>query len=185
MRGAGLMERGSRWPASRMAQLCRHKFYACCASVSRRVPGCAGHSPGPARKRLPPDEARQNGYAYVETQRERTLDASGQAMREKVNVYESYPGLPGEPRWERMIAKDGVKVTPAELARQDRERQEKVMEYVRKRDKEPDKVRAQEARKRAEDQRELDEAVDDALRLHDMRMLGRENVRGYDTIVIS
>jgi hypothetical protein len=164
-----------------------------CLVACLAVPATAQDRPLPdfqaflqeARKRLQPDEARQSGYAYVETRRERTLDASGQATREKVNVYESYPGLPGEPRWERVIAKDGMAVTPAELARQDRERQEKVMEYVRKRERDPDKVRAQEARKRAEEQRELDEAVDDALRLYDMRMLGRENIRGHDTIVIS
>ena len=164
-----------------------------CLVACLAVPSTAQDRPLPdfqtfmqeARKRLQPDEARQSGYMYVETRREQKLDPSGQATRETVNVFESYPGLPGEPRWERMIAKEGVKVTPAELARQDRERQEKVMEYVRKRDRDPEKVRAQEARKRAEEQRELDEAVDDALRIYEMRMLGRENIRGHDTIVIS
>ena len=164
-----------------------------CLVACLAVPATAQDRPLPdfqtfireARKRLQPDEARQSGYMYVETRREQKLDASGLATRETVNVFESYPGLPGEARWERLIAKDGVPVTSSELARQDRERQEKVMEYVRKRDRDPDKVRAQEARKRADEQRELDEAVDDALRIYEMRMLGRENVRGHDTIVIS
>jgi hypothetical protein len=164
-----------------------------CLVACLTVPATAQDRPLPdfktflqeARKRLQPDETRQSSYMYVETRRERKLDASGQATRESVNVYESYPGLPGEPRWERVIVKDGVPITPAELAKQDRERQKKVMEYVRKREREPDRVRADEERKRAEEQRELDEAVDDALRIFDMRMLGRENIGGHDTIVIS
>jgi hypothetical protein len=138
-----------------------------------------------ARKRLEPDEMRQSGYMYVETRREQRLDASGRATRETVKVFESYPGLPGEPRWERLIAQDGVPVSPAGLARQDRERQRKVMEYAQKREREPQKVEAAEARKRAEERRELEAALDDVQRVFEIRMLGREMVRGHDTILLS
>jgi hypothetical protein len=138
-----------------------------------------------ASKRLEPDEVRQSGYMYVETRRQLKLDGSGRATREAVKVYESYPGLPGEGRWERLIAEDGKPVPPAELAKLDRERHRKVMEYVRKRERDPEKVAAAEARQRAEDRRELEAAVDDVLRVFEIRMLGREVVGGHGTVLLS
>jgi hypothetical protein len=138
-----------------------------------------------ARKRLQPDEARQSGYVYVETRRELKLDAAGRTTRETVDVYESYPALPNEPRWRRLIRKNGVAVPAPELARQDAERQQKVMSYVRKREQDPAKAAADDARKRAEEQRELDSAIDDALLVYDFKMLRREAIEGHDTIVLS
>jgi hypothetical protein len=138
-----------------------------------------------ARKRLQPDEGRQSGYVYVETRREQKLDGSGRATKETVQVFESYPGLPGQRRWERLIQKDGVAMPAAELAKQDRERQEKVMAYARKLEREPDKARAEQAEALAKERRELDAAIDDALAIYDIQMLGREVVRGHDTIVFS
>lgn len=138
-----------------------------------------------ARQRLQPDEARQSGYVYVETRRELKLDKSGRTTRESVDVFESYPGLPGQPRWQRQLQKDGRPVPPSELARQDRERQQKVTEYARRREQNPAQVEREEARRRADEQRELDEAIDDALRVYEMRMTGRAVVGGHDTVVIT
>ena len=137
------------------------------------------------RNRLEPDEVRQSGYVYVETRREQRLDGSGRATRETVRVFESYPGLPGEPRWERLVSENGVPVSPANLARQDAERQRKAMDYARKREREPQKVDAAEARKRAEERRELQAALDDVQRVFEIRMVGREVVGGHDTILLS
>src|SRR5919106_2809477 len=75
------------------------------------------------RKRLQTDEQRQSGYMYVETRRELKLDKTGRSTRERVKVFESYPGLPGEERWERLVAEDGNPVPAAELEKRDRERQ--------------------------------------------------------------
>ena len=138
-----------------------------------------------ARQRLQADDVRQSGYVYVETRREQKLDASGRATKETVNVFESYPALPGEFRWQRQTVKDGKPLSAAELAKQDRERQEKVMEYARKLEREPDKVRAAEQKKRDEERRETDQAVDDALRIYDIRMVGRESIAGYETIAFT
>ena len=138
-----------------------------------------------ARQRLQADDVRQSGYVYVETRREQKLDASGRATKETVNVFESYPALPGESRWQRQTVKDGRPLSTDELAKQDRERQEKVMEYARKLEREPDKVRVAEQKKRDEERRETDQAVDDALRIYDIRMVGRESIAGYETIAFT
>jgi hypothetical protein len=60
-----------------------------------------------------------------------------------------------------------------------------VMDYARKLEKEPEKVRAAEAKKRADERKETEQAVDDALRVYEFKMLGREVVGGHETIAIS
>jgi hypothetical protein len=76
-----------------------------------------------ARKRLQTDSALRSSYVYVETRREQKLDKSGRAAEESVKVFESYPGLPGEERWERLIAVNGRPAPAEELVEQDRDRQ--------------------------------------------------------------
>ena len=56
------------------------------------------------RKHLQTDSTLQSGYVYVETRRELKLDKGKRTRQESVKVFESYPGLPGEERWERLIA---------------------------------------------------------------------------------
>ncbi len=136
-------------------------------------------------KHLEIDDVRQSDYVYLETQREQKLDATGTSTRETLNVFESYPALPNEDRWRRQTVKDGKPVPPEELAKVDRERQQKVLEYAKKLEQNPEKVRAAERKKHDEERRESDRAVDDALRVYDIRMLGREVVNGYETIALS
>jgi hypothetical protein len=138
-----------------------------------------------ARKRLAADDVRQSEYVFVETQREQKLDSTGKSTKETVDVFESYPALPNEDRWRRQTVKDGKTVSPEELDKVDRERQKTVLEYAKKLEQNPEKVRAAEQKKRDEEQRDNERAVDDALRVYDIKMLGREVVSGYPTIVLS
>ena len=55
------------------------------------------------RKHLATDEERQSGYTYIERRTEQKIDASGRPTSESVKVYEVYPGLPGEPRYRRLV----------------------------------------------------------------------------------
>jgi len=60
-----------------------------------------------AAARLQTDSSLQSSYVYVETRREQKLDKRGHVNEESVKVFENYPGLPGEGRWERLIAENG------------------------------------------------------------------------------
>lgn len=81
--------------------------------------------------------------------------------------------------------KDGKPLSAEDLARQDRERQKKVREYIENMERNPAKMRAAQEKKRAEELRDTARAVDDALALHEFTMLGREVVSGHETIAIS
>jgi len=138
-----------------------------------------------ARKRLQADDVRQSEYVYVETRREQKLDATGKSTKETLDVFESYPALPNESRWRRQTVKDGKPVTSEDAARMDRERQKKVLEYAKELERNPERVRADEQKKHDEERRDSERAVDDALRVYDIKMLGREVVSGYETIAFS
>jgi hypothetical protein len=137
------------------------------------------------RGRLQTNELRQSGYTYVETRHELKLDKQGKSTRETVKVLESYPGLPGEYRWERLIAENGTPVPARELEKRDRERQRKAEAYVRRLAREPDKVKREQARQRETYFREMKAVVDDIFTVYDIRMLGREPIEGHETIAFA
>jgi hypothetical protein len=169
------------------------RFICGCLIVMLAVPAAGQDRPLPdyatfmaqTRKRLEADDVRQSEYVYVETRREQKLDATGTSTKETLDVFESYPSLPNEARWRRQTVKDGKPVPSADLAEVDRERQKKVMEYVKKLERNPEKVREAERKKHDEERRDSDRAVDDAFRVYDVKMLGREVVSGYETIAFS
>jgi len=137
------------------------------------------------RKRLETDDIRQSEYVYVATQRQQKLDETGKSTKETLDVFESYPALPNEARWRRQTVKDGKPVSPEDLAKVDRERQKTVLEYAKQLEQNPEKVRAAEQKKRDEQRRDTERAVGDALRVYDIKMLGREVMNGYETTVVS
>jgi len=134
------------------------------------------------RQHLQTDSTLQNGYVYVETRRELKLDKGGRTSEESVKVVESYPGLPGEERWERLVAEDGRPVPPEELARQDRERQQKANEMVQRLARDGSKELARQERELQKVRRERDEEMSDIYSVFEIRMLGRERVEEHDTI---
>jgi len=134
------------------------------------------------RKHLQTDSTLQSSYVYEETRRELKLDKGGRTRDESVKVVESYPGLPGEERWERLIAEDGRPVPPEELARQDRERQQKANEMVQRLARNSSKELARQERELQKARRERDEALTDIYNVFEIRMIGRERVEEHDTI---
>jgi hypothetical protein len=133
------------------------------------------------KARLSTDEERQGDYMFIERRTEQKLDGSGRAKDESVKVFEVYPGLPGQGRYRRLIAEDGVPVEPRKLADQDRERQKEVESYARRISKGSEQK--EEAEKRDKERRETRDAVDDLFRIYDIQMVGREAIDGHDTIL--
>lgn len=138
-----------------------------------------------ARQHLQTDSSLQSSYAYVETRREQKLDKRGRVQEESVRVFESYPGLPGEDRWERLIAEDGRPRPAAELEKVDRDRQRQAEALARQLTEQPAKVRARLERDLARQRHEFATIVDDIFIIFDIDMRGREAIDGHDTIVLS
>jgi len=137
------------------------------------------------RRHLQTDSTLQSSYVYVEKRRELKLDKNGRTTEETVKLLESYPGLPGEERWERLISENGRPVPREELARQDRERLKRANEMAQRLADNPAQERARQEREYQKARRERDEAVSDVFTVFDIRMTGREAVDGHDTIAFS
>jgi len=137
------------------------------------------------RKHLQRDSSVQRNYMYVETRRELKLDKDGGVEEQSVKVLESYPGLPGQPRWERLISENGRPVPAAELAEQDRERAKKANDMAKRLETEPAKEGARQERDWQKLRDERDEAVADIYTVFDVKMTGRERIEGHDTIAFT
>jgi hypothetical protein len=137
------------------------------------------------RKHLQTDSSLQSSYVYVETRREQKLDKRGRVNDEVVKVYENYPGLPGEERWERLISDNGKPMSEEYLEKQDRERRKKAEAMAQRLTTQPAKERARQERGWDKQRRELEEIVGDIFIVFDIRMLGREHIEGHDTIAFS
>jgi hypothetical protein len=137
------------------------------------------------RRHLQRDSSVQRSYMYVETRRELKLDKDGRVQEESVKVFESYPGLPGQPRWERLISENGRPVSAEELAQQDRDRAKKANTMARRLETEPEKEQARQERDWQKLRGERDQAVSDIYTVFDIKMIGRERIEGHDTIAFS
>ena len=137
------------------------------------------------RTRLQTDSALQSGYIYVETRREQKLDGRGRVQEESVKVYESYPGLPGEDRWERLISENGRPRAASDLEKELRNRQKKAEALVREATEQPAKQQARQQREYATKRREFDAVLDDVYLVYNIRMERRELLDGHETIVFS
>ena len=133
------------------------------------------------KRHLATDEERQSGYTFLEKRTEQKLDASGRSKNQSVKVFEIYPGLPGEERYQRLIEEDGRAVPAADLAKRDRSRQKAVEDYARKLSIASERTKA--TREQDKARREYSAAVDDIFNIYDIRMLRRESLDGHDTIV--
>jgi hypothetical protein len=137
------------------------------------------------RKHLETDASLQASYMFRETRREQKLDKKGRVAEETVEVYENYPALPGEERWERLIEKNGRPVSAEDLEKQDRERREKAEEVAERLASQTAQDRTRQKQEWEKRRRERDKLIDDIWLVFDIRMLGRERIDGHDTIAIS
>lgn len=138
-----------------------------------------------ARARLQTDSTLQSSYIYTETRREQKLDGRGKVKEETVKVYESYPGLPGEGRWERLMSENGRARPAADLEKEMRDRQKKAEAMVRESTEQPAKQQARLKKESDEERREFNAVLDDLFLVYDIRMERREALAGHDTILFA
>jgi hypothetical protein len=137
------------------------------------------------RARLQTDSSLQSSYIYVETRREQKRDDRGRVTHESVKVYESFPGLPGEDRWERLMSENGQPRDPSALEKELGDRQRKAEAMAREAVEQPEKLQTRQQRERAERRREFDAVVADLFRVFTIRMERRESLNGHETIEFS
>ncbi|MBI4473374.1 MAG: hypothetical protein HY646_11950 [Acidobacteria bacterium] len=134
------------------------------------------------RKKLRSDRAILSQYTFTQKETTVHLDGDEKPKKTEVKVYEIFPGVHTWETYRRLISKDGVRLRQAEIEKQDREHKKKVESERRKLGKrsemEAEKIRGKELR-------EENEALDDVFRMYEMRLLRRERLGDYSTVVVS
>jgi hypothetical protein len=121
----------------------------------------------------------QKEFTYLERRRDIRMSPLGRVTVGPVRTFEVYPSpVPGR-TYRRLIAIDGKPLDPAELARRDAERQKSLAEI---RDQTP-RQRARRLEEEAEEIRERNAVLDDALAVFEIAFVGRKIVDGQRLLI--
>jgi hypothetical protein len=136
------------------------------------------HFVAEVRARLRMDRALQANYTFLERRQEIDISKLGKVSAEVTKLYEVYPSADPGFTYKRLIAVNGTPISGAELARND-EKHRRDLERVASSPSE----RAKQQRDIEKNRREEREAIDELFRVYDIRLVGRERLAGYPTIV--
>ncbi len=131
------------------------------------------------KARLRTDRALQANYTFLERRDEIEIGKLGKVSSGTVKTYEVYPSPEPGNTYKRLIAVNGVPVPADELARNDEKHRKDVLDRAN----ESPAERARHDREAEADRREEHDAIEEIFRVYDIRMIGRETVGGYPTIV--
>ena len=132
------------------------------------------------KARLRTDRALQAQYTFLERREEIEVSKLGKVKKGSVKEYEVYPSVVPGNTYKRLIKIDGRPLDPAQHSQERREapqgrarRVERISRRARrKREQENAKLRAEER-----------QVIDEIFSLYDIRVVGRDTVNGYPTIV--
>jgi hypothetical protein len=135
------------------------------------------------RAHLRADRDIQSEYTYIERREELRMSKLGAVTEGPVKVYEVYPSLEPGGTYKRLIAVNGVPLSPSELAKADRKhRMDLTRERERRRLETPDE-RARRLKKEAEEQRQRTAVLDEIFEAYHIRLVRREMLDGHPTIL--
>ena len=125
----------------------------------------------------------QKEFSYIERRRDIRLSRLGKVTVGGIRTFEVYPSpIPGR-TYKRLIAVDDKPLDPAELARRDAERERSLGEREARLQAETPRQRAERLVKEAQEKRERDAVLDDALAVFQITFVGREIVDGQPLLI--
>lgn len=137
------------------------------------------------RANLERDQETLGHYTYLQRRTDVRISPLGKVTVGDEKVYEVYPSLEPGGSYRRLIRVNGRRVNDAELARQDRERQKTISEYLRRLEREQPRERAKRLEKEARAARDERAEIADVFRLFDYRLAGRETIDSEPAIVVA
>lgn len=186
-----LLVRGRGWSGRAVGRVAA--CVLCVAMLGRAAVGRDQYTPLPekdaflaeARKRLKSDERLLSQYTFHERQVRIDLDGDGRAEKKTTKEFEVYPSVEGSPAYRRLIATNGVPESPRKLEDADRKHREKLLEWIHDRQAESPSVRGRRELKERRGREQEERIMDDILRVYDIRLVRREEVRGRPAIVLT
>jgi hypothetical protein len=145
---------------------------------SRPLPDAAAFV-SEVKARLRTDRALQAQYTFLERREEIEVSKLGKVKKGPVKEYEVYPSvIPGN-TYKRLVKIDGRPLDPAQLTKNDEKHRRDVLAQM---NESPEKRRKRE-REDAKLQAEERQIIDEIFRMYEIRVVGRELLNAYPTIV--
>jgi len=133
------------------------------------------------KARLRTDRALQAQYTFLERREEIEVSKLGKVKEGSVKEYEVYPSVVPGNTYKRLIKIDGRPIDPAVLAKNDEKHRKDAVAEANESPAARQKREQENAKLRAEER----QVIEDIFALYDIRLVGRETVNGYPTIVAS
>jgi hypothetical protein len=131
------------------------------------------------KARLRTDRALQAQYTFLERREEIEVSKLGKVKEGSVKEYEVYPSVVPGNTYKRLIRIDGRPIDPAQLAKNDEKHRRDVLAQVNESEDTRRKRERENAKQRAEER----QVIDEIFSLYHIRVVGRETLNGYPTIV--
>jgi hypothetical protein len=130
------------------------------------------------KARLRTDRTLQASYTFLERRQEVEVSKFGKVSVGSTKTYEVYPSRDPGDTYKRLVAVDGAPIDARELEKNDAKHRKDLEDQ----EGSPES-RAKHARDVAEERQKEHDAIDEIFRVYEMRIVGREDLRGYQTIV--
>jgi hypothetical protein len=137
-----------------------------------------------ARKRLASNDLLQSRYSYRVRVTEVRMNPFGRIGTGPVEVYEVYPVVPGRLTYRRLIERDGVRVSPADLQLADRQFLARYAQWQREVAREGQDERAARLEREAAERQKDRARADETMRLFDFTLERRDTLDGAPMIVV-
>ena len=135
------------------------------------------------RKRLTSDRTLQSQYTYLEHRAEINVSKLGKVSDGPLKVYEVYPSVEPGNNYKRLVSVDGVRLTAAELEKEDRIHRDDVLREAAKRQHETPAQRDARLEREADERKKEQAIIDEAFALYTITMIGRETLHSHLTVV--
>jgi hypothetical protein len=137
------------------------------------------------RSKLKSDGLLQRQYTYREKRTNVRLNDRGEVIGRSEKIFDVYPARSGTEEYKRPVSVDGRPVDREQLESDDRDHRNQLLERLRQLDHESPNQREWRLRLEAEDNRKENETIDDAFRLYDFRLVGRQRFGGHDAVLLT
>lgn len=136
------------------------------------------------RKNIRSDGSLLDQYTFTEEFTENRLDAKGGVKKSKRETYEVYPSYEPGKLYRRLVAREGKRLSEAELAEQDRKQEERTEKRERRRSSEDAAARQRRLARQEERRREEQRVVDEVFLMDEIVVVRRETIDGRPTVIV-
>jgi hypothetical protein len=136
------------------------------------------------KENLRSDRLLLSDYTYNMQSNTRYLDKDGHINKTEIREYEVYPSIEEDMTYQRLIAENGIPISPGKIEEQDREYAKKAGARTRRLAKDSRSDKEERLAKEAKENEKERATIEDLFQLYKFELVSREMVGDHSAIVI-